>query len=223
MAMTGTEEVHRSSSEPGGRLPDRYDAAFALASALFQRKRPGRPAHRPRMLGVAMMMEASHLTGYFRNGTEPKPHGNKQPFATNSAYRPRRAIDDRRQQHPPAGAAVARAGTARHGQTDNETRIDDRAREPRYWRASSKPARLTNGSVFPGRHVPAARCVRWPKRWPTRISRTARVSPDRIGAGIDGRSGCRWPRSNSPMVARRSKPRRTRWAPIRRGAGRAWL
>jgi hypothetical protein len=33
-----------------------------------------------------MMMQASLLTGYFRSGTEPKPHGNKQPFTTNSAY-----------------------------------------------------------------------------------------------------------------------------------------
>jgi hypothetical protein len=32
------------------------------------------------------VMQASLLTGYFRNGTEPRPHGNKQPFVTNSAY-----------------------------------------------------------------------------------------------------------------------------------------
>jgi hypothetical protein len=33
-----------------------------------------------------MMMQTSLLTGYFRNGTEPRPQGKKQPFATNSAY-----------------------------------------------------------------------------------------------------------------------------------------
>jgi hypothetical protein len=26
-----------------------------------------------------MMLQGSHLSGYFRNKREPKPHGNKQP------------------------------------------------------------------------------------------------------------------------------------------------
>jgi len=34
-----------------------------------------------------MMLMASHLTGYMRNGSHPKPSGNKHPHATNSAYR----------------------------------------------------------------------------------------------------------------------------------------
>ena len=38
------------------------------------------------MLDVAMILMASHLTGYLRNGKHPKPSGNKQPHATNSAY-----------------------------------------------------------------------------------------------------------------------------------------
>ena len=66
----------------GGRLRDRHDGR------LRARQRPRSSASAPAraststsaMLGVAMMMQASLMTGYFRNGTEPKPHGNKQPF-----------------------------------------------------------------------------------------------------------------------------------------------
>jgi crotonobetainyl-CoA:carnitine CoA-transferase CaiB-like acyl-CoA transferase len=38
------------------------------------------------MLDVAMILMASHLTGYLRNGKHPRPSGNKHPHATNSAY-----------------------------------------------------------------------------------------------------------------------------------------
>ncbi|MBV8088122.1 MAG: CoA transferase [Alphaproteobacteria bacterium] len=62
-----------------------------MASALFQRERTGQGQYIDlAMLGVAMMTQGSLLTGYFRNGTEPRPHGNKQPFATNSAMKQRR-------------------------------------------------------------------------------------------------------------------------------------
>ena len=61
--------------------------AFALASALFQRERTGRGQRIDMaMLDVAMILMSSHLTGYLRNGVHPKPHGNKHPHATNSAY-----------------------------------------------------------------------------------------------------------------------------------------
>jgi len=61
--------------------------AFALASALFQRERTGQGQRIDMaMLDVAMILMASHLTGYLRNGKHPKPSGNKQQHATNSAY-----------------------------------------------------------------------------------------------------------------------------------------
>ena len=61
--------------------------AFALSAALFQRERTGEGQRIDMaMLDVAMILQASHLTGYLRNGKHPKPHGNKQPHATNSAY-----------------------------------------------------------------------------------------------------------------------------------------
>src|SRR3984893_9077321 len=84
MASTGTEEVNPIKiGAPAVDYATGTMGAFALAIALFQREGPHIDLA---MLGVAMMMQASLMTGYFRNGTEPKPHGNKQPFATNSAY-----------------------------------------------------------------------------------------------------------------------------------------
>ena len=38
------------------------------------------------MLDVAVILMSSHVTGYTRNGVHPKPHGNKQHYATSSAY-----------------------------------------------------------------------------------------------------------------------------------------
>src|ERR1700743_1462773 len=88
MAMTGTEEVNPIKfGAPAVDYATGTMAAFALASALFQRERTGKGQHIDlAMIGVAMMLQGSLLAGYFRNGREPKPHGNKQPYATNSAY-----------------------------------------------------------------------------------------------------------------------------------------
>ena len=38
------------------------------------------------MLDVAMILMASHVTGYLRNGEHPKPSGNRHPHATNGAF-----------------------------------------------------------------------------------------------------------------------------------------
>jgi crotonobetainyl-CoA:carnitine CoA-transferase CaiB-like acyl-CoA transferase len=88
MAMTGTEDVHPIKfGSPAIDYATGTMGAFALAAALFQRERTG---HGQRidmaMLDVAMILMSSHLTGYLRNGRHPRPHGNKQPHATNSAY-----------------------------------------------------------------------------------------------------------------------------------------
>src|SRR6202011_1119347 len=105
--------------------------AFALASALFQRERTCQGQHIDlAMLGVAMMMQASLMSGYFRNGTEPKPHGNKQPFATNSAYDAQKGMVMIRASNTPQqaryGRAVERPDMIK---TDNEARVNDRERE----------------------------------------------------------------------------------------------
>jgi crotonobetainyl-CoA:carnitine CoA-transferase CaiB-like acyl-CoA transferase len=88
MAMTGTEDVHPVKfGSPAIDYATGLTGAFALASALFQRERTGRGQRIDMaMLDVAMILMSSHLTGYLRNGVHPKPHGNKHPHATNSAY-----------------------------------------------------------------------------------------------------------------------------------------
>ncbi len=88
MAMTGTETVHPIKfGSPAIDYATGTMGAFALAAALFQRERIGRGQRIDMaMLDVAMILMSSHLTGYLRNGQHPRPHGNKQPHATNSAY-----------------------------------------------------------------------------------------------------------------------------------------
>ena len=88
MAMTGTEDVHPVKfGSPAIDYATGMTGAFALACALYQRERTGRGQRIDMaMLDVAMILMSSHLTGYLRNGVHPKPHGNKQAHATNSAY-----------------------------------------------------------------------------------------------------------------------------------------
>ena len=88
MAMTGTKDVHPIKfGSPAIDYATGMTGAFALASALFQRERTGRGQRIDMaMLDVAMILMSSHITGYLRNGTHPKPHGNRHPHATNGAY-----------------------------------------------------------------------------------------------------------------------------------------
>jgi crotonobetainyl-CoA:carnitine CoA-transferase CaiB-like acyl-CoA transferase len=135
-------------------------AAFALASALFQRERTGKGQHIDlAMLGVAMMLQASHLTGYLRNGAEPRPHGNKQPFATNSCYEAKDALlmigaSNLRQQKR-LWQVLERPDMIK---TDNEARLDDREREAAVLAEIIKTRTADEWEVFfQARHVPAAR------------------------------------------------------------------
>jgi len=41
---------------------------------------------------VAIILMSSHLTGYLRNGVHPKPNGNRNPHATNSAYQAKEGL-----------------------------------------------------------------------------------------------------------------------------------
>jgi crotonobetainyl-CoA:carnitine CoA-transferase CaiB-like acyl-CoA transferase len=111
------------------------------------------------MLGVAMMMQASLMAGYFRNGSEPKPHGNKQPFATNSAYDAKEGMvmigASNLGQQARFWRAVERPDMIK---TDNEARVDDRDREAAIIAdiIKTKTADEWEG-YFQARHVPAAR------------------------------------------------------------------
>ena len=112
MATTGTEAVNPIKfGSPAVDYATGTMGAFALATALFQRERTGRGQRIDlAMLDVAMILMASHLTGYLRNGRHPKPHGNKQPFATNSAYETK---DGLLMLGPPWANLNAASGTAK--------------------------------------------------------------------------------------------------------------
>src|SRR5215469_4098908 len=161
MASTGTEEVNPIKiGAPAVDYATGTMGAFALASALFQRERTGKGQHIDlAMLGVAMMMQASLMTGYFRNGTEPQPHGNKQPFATNSAYNAKDGMvmigASNIRQQARFWRAVERPDMIK---ADNESQLDDRAREAAIIADIIKTRTADEWEVyFQARHVPAAR------------------------------------------------------------------
>jgi len=161
MAETGTEEVNPIKiGAPAVDYATGTMGAFALAAALFQRERTSKGQHIDlAMLGVAMMMQASLLTGYFRNGTEPKPHGNKQPYATNSAYDAKEGMvmigASNLRQQARFWRAVERPDMIK---ADNEARIADREREAAVIADIIKTKTADEWEVyFQARHVPAAR------------------------------------------------------------------
>src|SRR6187549_2350445 len=88
MAMTGTKDVNPVKfGSPAIDYATGMTGAFALSAALFQREKTGRGQRIDMaMLDVAMILMASHLTGYLRNGAHPKPHGNHHNHATNGAF-----------------------------------------------------------------------------------------------------------------------------------------
>src|SRR5437879_4249246 len=161
MASTGTEEVNPIKiGAPAVDYATGTMGAFALASALFKRERTGKGQHIDlAMLGVAMMMQASLMTGYFRNGSEPKPHGNKQPFATNSAYDAKEGMvmigASNIRQQARFWRAVERADMIK---ADNEARVEDREREAAVIADIIRTKTADEWEVyFQARHVPAAR------------------------------------------------------------------
>jgi crotonobetainyl-CoA:carnitine CoA-transferase CaiB-like acyl-CoA transferase len=88
MAMTGTPEVNPIKiGAPAIDYATGTMGAYALSAALFQRERTGEGQRIDMaMLDVAMILMASHVTGYLRNGKHPKPSGNRMPHATSMAY-----------------------------------------------------------------------------------------------------------------------------------------
>ena len=161
MAMTGTEEVNPVKfGAPAVDYATGTMAAFALASALFQRERTGKGQRIDlAMLDVAMILMSSHLAGYLRNGAEPRPHGNKQPFATNSGYEAKEGMvmlgaSNLRQQRR-LWEALERPEMAKD---DNEAREADREREAATLGAILKTRTADEWEqFFQARHVPAAR------------------------------------------------------------------
>src|ERR1700733_3828424 len=161
MASTGTEEVNPIKiGAPAVDYATGTMGAFALAAALFQRERTGKGQHIDlAMLGVAMIMQSSLMAGYFRNGSEPKPHGNKQPFATNSAYDAKDGMvmigASNIRQQARFWRAVERPDMIK---TDNESRVEHREAEAAVIAGIIKTKTADEWEAyFQARHVPAAR------------------------------------------------------------------
>jgi crotonobetainyl-CoA:carnitine CoA-transferase CaiB-like acyl-CoA transferase len=88
MAMTGTPEANPIKiGAPAIDYATGTMGAYALSAALFQRERTGQGQRIDMaMLDVAMILMASHVTGYLRNGKHPKPSGNRTGHSTSMAY-----------------------------------------------------------------------------------------------------------------------------------------
>src|SRR5438874_674371 len=161
MATTGTVEVNPIKfGSPAVDYATGTMGAFALASALFQRERTGKGQRIDlAMLDVAMILMSSHLTGYLRNGAEPKPHGNQQPYATNSGYETKDGMvmlgASNLGQQRRLWQALERPEMAKD---DNEARESDREREAALLGEILKTRTAAEWErFFQARHVPAAR------------------------------------------------------------------
>ena len=88
MAATGTPEVNPIKvGTPVIDYATGTMGAFAIASALFQREKTGKGQYiDSSMLDVALMMQASHITGYMYSGKAPKPSGNRHHQASSTCY-----------------------------------------------------------------------------------------------------------------------------------------
>jgi crotonobetainyl-CoA:carnitine CoA-transferase CaiB-like acyl-CoA transferase len=161
MAMTGTAETSPLKfGAPAVDYSTGTTAAFALAAALFQRERTGRGQYIDlAMLDVAVILMASHVTGYLRSGSEPHPTGNRGHFATNGAYATKDGIvmlaAGNLHQQRRLWEAVGRPDLVKH---DYEARETDREREG----AILADILLTRSAdeweeFFQAHHVPAAR------------------------------------------------------------------
>jgi crotonobetainyl-CoA:carnitine CoA-transferase CaiB-like acyl-CoA transferase len=161
MAMTGTPEVNPVKfGSPAVDYATGMTGAFALSAALLQRERTGKGQYIDMaMLDVALILMSSHLTGYLRNRAHPKPNGNRNPHATNSAYQ---AKD---------GLVMLGASTLRQQRRlwtllerpdmikkNNEEREADREREAAVLSEIMRTRTAHEWEVFlQAHHVPAAR------------------------------------------------------------------
>jgi crotonobetainyl-CoA:carnitine CoA-transferase CaiB-like acyl-CoA transferase len=161
MAMTGTKDFNPVMfGAPAIDYATGTTGAFALSAALFQRERSGRGQRIDMaMLDVAMILMSSHLTGYLRNGTHPKPHGNRHAHATNGAYETKDGLlmlgASNLHQQRRLWTVLERPDLIKR---TNDEREQDRARETAVLTEVLK-SRTANEweEFFQARHVPAAR------------------------------------------------------------------
>jgi crotonobetainyl-CoA:carnitine CoA-transferase CaiB-like acyl-CoA transferase len=161
MAMTGTADFNPVMfGAPAIDYATGTTGAFALSAALFQRERSGRGQRIDMaMLDVAMILMSSHLTGYLRNGTHPKPHGNRHAYATNGAYETGDGLlmlgaSNLRQQRR-LWTVLERPELVKRS---NDERAQDHARETAVLTEILKTRTAAEWEeYFQARHVPAAR------------------------------------------------------------------
>jgi crotonobetainyl-CoA:carnitine CoA-transferase CaiB-like acyl-CoA transferase len=161
MAMTGTRELNPVMfGAPAIDYATGTTGAFALSAALFQRERSGRGQRIDMaMLDVAMILMSSHLTGYLRNGTHPKPHGNRHAHATNGAYETKDGLlmvgaSNLRQQRR-LWTVLERPDLIKR---TNDEREQDHARETAVLTEILKARSADEWEeFFQARHIPAAR------------------------------------------------------------------
>jgi crotonobetainyl-CoA:carnitine CoA-transferase CaiB-like acyl-CoA transferase len=161
MAMTGTPAFNPVMfGAPAIDYATGTTGAFALSAALFQRERSGRGQRIDMaMLDVAMILMSSHLAGYLRNGTHPKPHGNRHGHATNGTYETKDGLlmvgaSNLRQQRR-LWTVLERPDLIKR---NNDEREQDHARETAVLTEILK-TRIAGEweEFFQARHVPAAR------------------------------------------------------------------
>jgi crotonobetainyl-CoA:carnitine CoA-transferase CaiB-like acyl-CoA transferase len=161
MAMTGTPEANPIKfGSPAVDYATGMTGAFALSAALFQRERTGKGQYIDMaMLDVAMILMSSHLAGYLRNGAHPKPNGNRNPHATNSAYEAKDGLimigaSNLRQQRR-LWTLLERPDMIKK---NNEERDADREREAAALTEIMRTRTAAEWEEFlQARHVPAAR------------------------------------------------------------------
>jgi crotonobetainyl-CoA:carnitine CoA-transferase CaiB-like acyl-CoA transferase len=161
MAMTGTPEVNPIKfGSPAVDYATGMTGAFALSAALYQRERTGKGQRIDMaMLDVAMILMSSHLTGFLRNGVQPKPSGNRHPHATNSAYATKNGMvmlgaSNLRQQRR-LWTALERPDMIKK---TNDERDADRERETALLNEIMMTRSADEWEAFlQARHVPAAR------------------------------------------------------------------
>ena len=132
MAMTGTRDVNPIKfGAPAVDYSTGMTAAFALASALFQRERTQRGQRIDlAMYDVGLTLASSHVTSFTRTGNGPKPSGNDHVHATNCVFPTKDGLLS-------IGASNLRQqrrlwnllGHPEMAKDNNDQRHDDRARE----------------------------------------------------------------------------------------------
>ncbi|MGE5465660.1 MAG: CaiB/BaiF CoA transferase family protein [Methanocella sp.] len=138
-------------------------AAFALASALFQRERTGRGQYiDSSMLDVALMLQASHITGYSYTGKPLPLKGNTHAYASGNLYDTKDGkVQLAASNHRQNDRLFAALGRPELGGTDYETRQKNYATEKAVLEKIMMEKTAQEWEDYlQSRHVPATRLRR---------------------------------------------------------------